>query len=147
MLGERVRKAALTEPQVRSVLKAFYADVREDPVLGPVFAAVIAPDGWDMHLEKVVRFWLTALSIQPGYRGRDFMPAHLRHRNIRAEHAPHWLKLFERTVVRHCSAVQSEALMAVAAAMMENILIGLAKRDAQANEKGEAGAPACGRRG
>ena len=39
-------RQALTEDHIASVVEAFYAKVRADPALGPVFARAIADEAW-----------------------------------------------------------------------------------------------------
>lgn len=118
----------MTEDLVRKVMASFYADVRDDPVLGEVFRDAIGDGDWSAHIEKVIRFWLTALRISRCYNNRDFMPAHLRHTKIKPELAPRWLELFGKSVDRLCLPKQATAFKAVAAAMMENIELMLLKR-------------------
>src|SRR5262249_9680222 len=95
------RPPALTENVVRKVVSEFYAHVREDEVLGPVFEGAIGPH-WDEHIERINRFWLTATRLGSGYKGNEFMPAHLRHASIRADLIPRWLKLFQEIVDKLC---------------------------------------------
>jgi hemoglobin len=124
-----IASADITAPLVREVMESFYEDVRADPVLGAVFREAIGDGDWSAHIEKVVGFWLTMLRIERTYRGRDFMPAHLRHGHIRAEHASLWLALFDKTINRLCRPKEAEAFRAIAVAMIENLEIALAKRD------------------
>lgn len=49
----------------------FYADVRRDPELGPVFEAVIGPE-WDEHLERMVEFWSTLMLGTRSFKGNVF---------------------------------------------------------------------------
>lgn len=124
-----IANSGVTEADVRDVMHSFYADVRDDPVLGAVFRDAIGDGDWSAHVEKVIRFWLTALRISRCYNNREFMPAHLRHAGIRAELAPRWLELFTASVDRRCQPKQASAFKAVAAAMIENLEILLSKRD------------------
>jgi hemoglobin len=124
-----IASADIAEPLVREVMISFYADVRSDPVLGPVFREAIGDGDWSSHIEKVIGFWLTMLRIRRSYRVRDFMPVHMRHQHIRIEHAPRWFALFDKTVDSLCAPKEAAAFRAIAAAMIENIEIALAKRD------------------
>jgi hemoglobin len=40
----RLRPEGLDEPMIAALVDAFYADVRADPLIGPVFNAKIAPE-------------------------------------------------------------------------------------------------------
>ena len=124
----RAIESGITEPLVRDVVLSFYAKVRHDAVLGPLFAAAIGAD-WDVHIERIVRFWLTATRLERSYEGSTFMRAHLQHGSIRLEHIPQWLGLWEATLAERCEPPQAAALRDIAVRMMENIEIGLRRRD------------------
>jgi hemoglobin len=91
-------KTDIREPDdIRRLIDAFYALVRQDELLGPVFAARI-PDGhWPTHLDTMTRFWTAALLGQSaGYRGNPgakhmYLP-------IEKAHFTRWLALFGQTV-------------------------------------------------
>lgn len=127
----RAATVGLTEGLVRRVIPAFYDKVRVDPVLGPVFAAVIADD-WDRHIETIIRFWLTATRLGRGYDSKNFMPAHMQHSSIQPEQIPRWLTLFRETAAEHCTPEAAAALVDIAERMAETIEVGLAKRDRDA---------------
>jgi len=124
-----VAEAQVGESLVRRIMASFYGDVRKHHALGPVFISILGDGSWNAHIERIVRFWLTAFRIERVYDGREFMPAHTRHAAITPELAPHWLALFAQTLERECRPREAAAFMAIAEAMMENILIGLQKRD------------------
>ncbi|GAA3976931.1 group III truncated hemoglobin [Hymenobacter antarcticus] len=85
------------QDDIRRLIDAFYTLVRQDELLGPVFAARI-PDGhWPTHLDTMTRFWTAALLGQAaGYRGNPgakhmYLP-------IEKAHFTRWLALFSQTV-------------------------------------------------
>jgi hemoglobin len=86
-----------TQEDIRRLIDAFYTVVRQDALLGPVFAARISDGHWPTHLDTMTRFWTAALLAQPaGYRGNPgakhlYLP-------IEKEHFQRWLQLFEQTV-------------------------------------------------
>ena len=129
----RAQAAGLTEPLVRQVIDAFYAKVRRDPDLGPVFEDIIRDD-WPSHVERICAFWLTATRLGRGYEGRAFMPAHLRHATIRASQLPQWLRLFRETAHELCPPAGADVLIDIAERMAESIRLGLARRDGDAGE-------------
>lgn len=118
----------ISEALVTRVLDDFYAKVRRDPILGPVFSTIIGED-WTAHMEKIRRFWCSALRIRPGYEGRAFMPAHLRHDSIQASQMDRWMELFRETVAEDVDETQRAAFLRVAVSMSENLAISLARRD------------------
>lgn len=83
-----------TEEEVIELVHSFYAAVRSDPLLGPVFAAHVM--NWDTHLPKMVDFWSSALRGTARYRGMP-MPAHTALPGLSVELFQHWLQLFRGT--------------------------------------------------
>ena len=57
-----------TEVEIRRKVHTFYARVRDDDLLGPVFEERIGTD-WDAHLDRMVDFWSTVLLASGRYRG------------------------------------------------------------------------------
>ena len=49
------------------LVDAFYAKVRKDPVLGPIFAAPVAD--WTPHLAQMNRFWRSVLFSSGEFAG------------------------------------------------------------------------------
>lgn len=86
-----------TEAEIRRMVHTFYARVRDDDLLGPVFEERIGTD-WDAHLDRMVDFWSTVLLASGRYRG-DPIQAHDRIAGIASRHFDRWLELF-RPVVR-----------------------------------------------
>ena len=62
-----------SEDDIALLVHAFYARVRADPILGPIFDAGI--DDWDTHLVKLVDFWSSALRHTRRFNGAP-MPKH-----------------------------------------------------------------------
>jgi hemoglobin len=92
---------ALDEAMIRAVIDDFYAAVRRDPLIGPVFEAKIAPDEWADHLDKLCDFWSATLLRTGRYEGRP-LPPHLRIPGLGEAHFRRWLGLFRDTVRRLC---------------------------------------------
>ncbi len=93
----------LDEAMIRTVVHGFYADVRRDPLIGPIFNAAIAPDEWPAHLDKLCDFWSATLLRTDRYGGRP-LPPHLRIPGLGEDHFRRWLSLFRDTVQRLCPA-------------------------------------------
>ena len=121
----------IDEALLRRLIDEFYARVRRDPELGPVFEAIIA-DRWPPHIEKILSFWMTATRAGAGYKGRDFTPAHLKHSAIRAEQLPRWLELFRATCRDLCEPQAADVLIRIAQQMADNLEISLSRRDNEA---------------
>ncbi|HRI01969.1 MAG TPA: group III truncated hemoglobin [Saprospiraceae bacterium] len=94
-----------TIEDISLLVHTFYDKIRKDDLLGSVFHAVIQ-NNWDVHLEKMVRFWQTVLFDTHTYFGRPFPP----HANLPIEkvHFDRWLSLFTQTVDEHFSGEKAD---------------------------------------
>ena len=86
---------AITPDQIDAQVAAFYAAVRRDPVLGPIFANHV--QDWPEHEAKIGRFWRNALLRERVYDGSP-MQAHRQAGDVTPDHFPHWLALFDATL-------------------------------------------------
>jgi hemoglobin len=126
--ANRAAEAGLDPELVRRVVDKFYEKLRSDPTLGPVFEGVIGND-WDAHMDRIHSFWLTATRLGGGYQGRDFMPAHLKHRSIEAALLPRWLLIFAETATEICPPAGAAVLVDIAERMADSIRVSLGRRD------------------
>jgi len=97
--------AGVTETMIRDLVHAFYARVRRDAVLGPIFDARI--DDWDAHLAKLCRFWSSVTLLTGLYKGRP-MAVHAALPAIDAAHFARWLALFAATARDICPPAAAE---------------------------------------
>ncbi len=72
-------------------VETFYASVREDALLGPIFAERIAD--WGPHLARMKSFWRGVLLNSGEYSGNP-MRMHVAIPGLEARHFAHWLELF-----------------------------------------------------
>lgn len=77
-----------------TLVNHFYACVRTDPVLAPIFAGRIAD--WTEHLERMAAFWSTLLFGTAAYR-RDVFGAHTT-LSLERRHFDRWLELWRASV-------------------------------------------------
>jgi hemoglobin len=85
---------ALDEAALPGLVDRFYARVRQDPEIGPVFNAAI--EDWDVHLEKLAAFWSSVMLTTGRYKGNPFA-AHLKH-PLTPAMFERWLALWGETV-------------------------------------------------
>lgn len=100
----------LDEPMIQRVVDEFYAEIRRDDLLGPIFNGAIAPDQWPAHLAKLCDFWSGALLRTSRYAGRP-LPPHLSIPGLGEQHFRRWLRLFSVTVRRICPPEVAELFM------------------------------------
>ncbi|MBI3531281.1 MAG: group III truncated hemoglobin [Burkholderiales bacterium] len=83
-----------SEEEIAELVNRFYARVRRDEQLGPIFQAHV--HDWDAHLVKLTDFWSSALRGTRRFRGTP-MPVHAALPGLTAGLFRHWLQLFEAT--------------------------------------------------
>lgn len=83
-----------SEEEIQELVSRFYARVRRDDMLGPIFNAHV--QDWDAHLVKLCDFWSSALRGTRRFRGTP-MPVHAALPGLKAELFQHWLQLFDAT--------------------------------------------------
>jgi hemoglobin len=91
----------ITEEMIHELVHAFYAKIRKDPALGPIFNRVIAEAEWPTHLAKMCDFWSSVTLMSGRFKGTP-MQAHIQVGDIRATHFARWLHLFEQTAKEVC---------------------------------------------
>ncbi len=79
--------------EISDLVDRFYAKVRLDPDIGPIFNATI--DDWPAHLSLLKNFWSTVLLMERSYKG-DPLSKHLP-LSLDPPHFARWLALFEET--------------------------------------------------
>lgn len=80
---------------VSALVDTFYGHVREDALLGPIFAERIAD--WPWHLDRMKRFWRSILMNSGEFSGNP-MAKHLAIPGLEQHHFAHWLTLFYATL-------------------------------------------------
>lgn len=84
-----------SEDDVSTLVHTFYARVRADELLGPIFESIIK-DNWAPHLKRMVDFWSTILLYTHKYKD-DPMPKHMQ-LPVEQRHFDRWLFLFNDTL-------------------------------------------------
>jgi len=83
-----------SEEEVTRLVHDFYARVREEPRLGPVFTARI--HDWEAHLAQLVDFWSAMLRGTRRFKGAP-MPKHMAMDELDRDLFDRWLALFRQT--------------------------------------------------
>lgn len=89
-----VKRELKRTEDIQLLVNAFYANVRKDDLIGPIFESVIR-DRWEEHLEKMYRFWQTILLDEHTYYGAPF-PPHAR-MPLEQHHFDRWISIFRAT--------------------------------------------------
>jgi hemoglobin len=119
---------------VSSFVEAFYARIRQDDVLGPIFTAKV--EDWDDHLARMKRFWRSVLFSSGEYSGNP-MVKHVAIPALDKAHFAHWLELFYSTLRDLGGNDEAVALVGSRARMIaDSLLTGIAmKREGLAGSR------------
>lgn len=125
---EAARAIGVDEAFISSLVDRFYARVRDDALLGPIFDERI--EDWPFHLDRMKRFWRSVLHNSGEFSGSP-MAKHAIIPGLDAGHFDRWLRLFYATLREDEPADEATRLVAAKARMIaESLLTGLAmKRD------------------
>jgi hemoglobin len=96
--AEITAATGITEAMIERLVRGFYAKVRSDSALGPIFDARI--QNWEPHLQQMCAFWSSVTLMSGRYHGTP-MVKHLP-LPVDAGHFDRWLELFEVTAGELC---------------------------------------------
>src|SRR5215468_7876714 len=112
----------ITESEISLLVDRFYAKVRLDPDIGPIFNAII--DDWPYHLTLLKDFWSTVLLTTGRYKG-DPMMKHLQ-LSLDTAHFERWLALFEETANETLSPDHAATVVEKSHRIAKNFKAGIA---------------------
>ena len=121
----------VTADQIDRVVTVFYAAVRRHEVLGPVFANHVAD--WPAHEAKIAAFWRNAILYERSYDGNP-MRVHRQAGDVRPDHFPVWLALFDETLRRTLPLETARAWSALAHRIGQGLRMGV--QDVRASQEG-----------
>lgn len=104
----------VTEADIHRLVHRFYAQVRVDEALGPIFNARV--QDWDQHLRMLCDFWSALVLGTRRFKGAP-MPAHARIPDLSWPLFQRWLALFHAT----SAELDCPALRAIVDPMAERI--------------------------
>jgi hemoglobin len=104
LIADIIDRTAIDEAMIRHLVHGFYARVRTDPMLGPIFAAKV--ENWDTHLARMCAFWSSVVLMSGRYHGQP-MARHLP-LPINEIHFARWLEIFDETARDLCPAVAAD---------------------------------------
>ncbi|MEX1036426.1 MAG: group III truncated hemoglobin [Sneathiella sp.] len=118
-------RTGIDEAMIETLVHSFYARIREDALLGPIFGERIAD--WDTHLQKMCIFWSSVTLLTGEYHGQPmvkhvFLP-------VDSRHFDRWLSLFEETAREVCPAPAAEYFMDRARRIASSFELGIASRN------------------
>jgi hemoglobin len=87
------KQTGIDETMIDKLVRGFYARIRDDELLGPIFNSRIHE--WEPHLQRMCHFWSSVVLSSGIYHGQP-MRMHLP-LPVDAVHFDRWLQLFEQT--------------------------------------------------
>lgn len=114
---------ALDDSMIAAVIDEFYARVRRDPILGPVFDGAVAD--WGDHLRKLADFWSSVMLRSGRYKGNP-VAAHMRQASlITPAMFDRWLTLWSEVTLELLPETAARAMQARAALIAESLKLAM----------------------
>lgn len=121
---EAATRALIDDALIERLVRRFYERVREDDLIGPIFAERIGD--WEPHLQKMFAFWSSVALGTGRYEGNP-MGAHLP-LPVESRHFDRWLALFEETARELCPPDVAEHFISRAWRIAASLEMGAASR-------------------
>ncbi len=131
--AEIAARTGIDDVMIERLVRGFYARVREDDLIGPVFAARITD--WEPHLQRMCAFWSPVALLTGTYHGQP-MPRHMP-LPIDARHFDRWLALFTETARELCPPVAAEHFIERAQRIAQSLEMGVAMQNGVLLNRGE----------
>jgi hemoglobin len=126
LVHEISERTGITDAMIADLVETFYARVRKDPLLAPVFAKV---GNWDEHLARLRAFWSSVVLMSGRYHGQP-MQAHFP-LSIELRHFDRWLARFEQTAGDVCPPAAAATFMEKARRIADSFEMAMATRRGQ----------------
>lgn len=126
-------ETGIDEAMIEKLVRAFYVRVRNDPLIGPVFAVRIKD--WEPHLQQMFLFWSSVALMTGNYHGRPMQ----KHLPLPADgrHFDRWLELFAATANELCPPKAAAHFIERAHRIAESLELGIATAHGVMLAKGE----------
>ena len=118
----KITEPKITEQEISTLVDRFYAKVRLDSDIGPIFNAIV--DDWPHHLATLKDFWSTVLLTSGRYKGQPLM-THLQ-LPLDPDHFERWLALFAKTANEVLSPTVAVTVIVKSERIVENFKLGIA---------------------
>lgn len=119
-----LNQIAPSDDQIEDLVATFYARIRKDAELGPIFERVIGAD-WGPHLKTMCDFWSSVMNTTGRYKGRP-IPAHVKLTGIEPRHFERWLALFADTTRELFEPALAQLFLMRAQRIAESLKLGFA---------------------
>lgn len=111
----------VNESSIGVLVDRFYARVRQDNILGPVFVEKIGDD-WKPHLETMRAFWSSLMLASGRYKGNPMLKHLLLVPRIGSEHFDRWLDIWKQTTAELFPPETAAIFLSKAQSMAERLI-------------------------
>jgi len=125
IIADVVERTGIDEFMIERLVHGFYAKVRKDRVLGPIFDRRVK--NWDLHLKRMCMFWSSVVLMSGRYHGQP-MEKHLP-LPIDSRHIDRWLGLFEETALELCPSAAATHFVERAGRIAQSLELGIAGKN------------------
>jgi hemoglobin len=127
------KRSDIDEDMIERLVRTFYGAIRDDDLVGPVFAARITD--WEPHIQRLCEFWSSVALMSGRYQGQP-MAKHLP-LPVDGRYFDRWLQLFERTAREVCPPAAAEYFIERARRIAQSLELGIAAHQGVLLSKGE----------
>ena len=120
--ADLMEKTGIDDGMIERLVRAFYAHVQADPLIGPVFASRV--HDWEVHIKKLCAFWSSVALMTGRYHGQP-MQVHMK-LPVAAEHFDRWIGLFEDTANALCPPKAASHFIERARRIADSLELGIA---------------------
>lgn len=114
------------EADLPDMVASFYARVRQDPLIGPLFNAVVTD--WPAHVARITDFWSSVMLTTGRYKGNPM----LKHQVLASRMDPsmfvRWLEIWDRTTSDFLAPEAAAAMQDKARRIAERLQLAMAQR-------------------
>ena len=114
----------VSEDAIARLVDGFYAKVRADAELAPIFANAIKDDQWEPHLLKMRDFWSSVMLTSGRYKGNP-VAVHMAVSGMEPHLFNRWLELFGETCAELFEPELADAVRAKAVRIADSLKLAL----------------------
>jgi truncated hemoglobin YjbI len=131
VIEDTAARTGINDAMIGTLVRTFYARVRLDPLIGPVFESKVTD--WDEHIERLCSFWSSVALMSGRYQGQP-MAAHLP-LPIDTPHFDRWLEIFTATAREVCPPAAAAHFSDRAARIADSLELGIAAQKGEIRSK------------
>jgi hemoglobin len=131
IIEDLVARTGINEPMIEVLVRAFYARVRQDSLIGPVFESKI--NDWEAHIGRLCSFWSSVALMSGRYHGQP-MRVHLP-LPIDTPHFDRWLQIFAETARDLCPPAAAAHFLDRASRIADSLELGIAAQKGEIRSK------------